>query len=69
VEMGLVYLVRRRKNYRKAGELELTPPSERMHEPEQEEPVAKERKPRSRGRRSRGSRTTKRSTSATDGGN
>jgi poly(A) polymerase len=34
VEMGLVYLIRRRKNYLKSGALETTPPSERPYNPE-----------------------------------
>ena len=34
VEMGLVYLVRRRKNFLKTGALETTPPSERPYHPE-----------------------------------
>jgi poly(A) polymerase len=40
VEMGLVYLIRRRKNYERSGVLELTPPSERIHE--QEEPETRQ---------------------------
>ena len=59
VEMGLVYLVRRRKNYLRASELELTPPSERIHEldePETRTPPAPEgsKKRRRRPRRSGG---------------
>jgi poly(A) polymerase len=34
VEMGLIYLVRRRKNYLKSGSLETTPPSQRPYNPE-----------------------------------
>lgn len=36
VEMGLVYLVRRRKNYLKTGMLESTPPSDRPYHPDAE---------------------------------
>lgn len=36
VEMGVVYLVRRRKNFLKSGVLETTPPSERPYHPETE---------------------------------
>ena len=44
VEMGLVYLIRRRKNYRTGGELELTPPAERPYNPgEAQAPPKKKR--------------------------
>ena len=36
VEMALVHLIRRRKNYRRTGTLETTPPSERRSEREKE---------------------------------
>ena len=62
VEMGLVYLIRRRKNYRKSGELEVIPPSQRMHERDSEEVPSE--KPAKRRRRPRKPRVKTRQTSA-----
>jgi poly(A) polymerase len=58
VEMALVYLIRRRKNYKKSGELEVTPPSERARtedEPwrHEAEVPSKQKKRRRRSRRPR----------------
>lgn len=41
VEMGLVYLIRRRKNYKKTGRFETTPPAERPRQ--EDEPITDER--------------------------
>ena len=62
VEMGLVYLIRHRKNYRKTGRFETTPPSERQRQEDEPwhgdresdgEGQAKKRRRRSRRPRSR----------------
>ncbi|MFW6313230.1 MAG: polynucleotide adenylyltransferase PcnB [Spirochaetota bacterium] len=60
VEMALVYLIRRRKNYRKTGKLEATPPSERQRQEDEpwhggagEEDRAPRKKRRRRPRRPR----------------
>lgn len=61
VEMALVYLIRRRKNYSKNGALEVTPPSERervedqpwRHEDDPDAPKSKKRRRRKRRPRSK----------------
>lgn len=60
VEMALVYLIRRRKNYKKDGRLELTPPSERQRQEDEpwrgepgDEPVPRKKRRRPRRPRSR----------------
>jgi len=65
VEMAVVYLIRRRKNFLKSGTLEITPPAERPYHPEAERQLSAtgDRKPggrktgRSRSRRSGTART------------
>ena len=54
VEMGLVYLIRRRKNYKRTGDLEVTPPAERQRqedEPWRGEREESESEPRKKRRR------------------
>ena len=51
VEMALVYLIRRRKTYRKSGVLETLPPGERPKEDESNEPSRLPQKKRRRPRR------------------
>lgn len=48
VEMGLVYLIRRRKNYLKDGRLEHTPPAERPYHPGREAGESEKKRGRSK---------------------
>lgn len=66
VEMGLVYLIRRRKNFLKSGTLELTPPSKRPYAPEKATVRAAGAKKRPGRRKPRGRRSSGRSSEVTN---